>query len=123
MPCICNNGKYDFIHGHDPGVIEKNSTRPIDPCLYCAEKHLATAAAMARESGYEKTNRGYVIGELIAACWHLHGLKEAESLSKKIRDFRHEIQSRHENYDCKKFDSLMEEIDMLINESIEKIQK
>ena len=44
---------------------------PNEPCPLCAEKHLSTAASLAREIGYEAANRKYIVNELHRAIWHL----------------------------------------------------
>ncbi len=118
MGCKCLElDKLDFLHTHDPRLLTNNKTKPVEGCLYCAEKHIATAACLAREIGYEGVNRGYIIGELVAACWHLHGIKfkEAEELSNKLREFRHKIQSREEDSSCLNFDSYLQDISDLID--------
>lgn len=113
MTCLCKEGRrLDVPHRH-------TDTNPQEPCLYCAEKHLATAAALARELGYAAPNRGYIIGELAAACWHLYwATTEARELSAKIRDFRHRIQSREEDEACTDFSPYLAEIDALIREEM-----
>lgn len=95
-------------------------TSPIEGCLFCAEKHLSTAAALARELGYIPINRGYVIGEIVAACWHLNGTKipNAIALADKLRDFRHQIQGRTDDKSCINFDQYLKEINDLIEENL-----
>jgi len=68
---------------------------PTDPCVFCAEKHLATAYALAQESGYVPLNRARIIGELVASQWHLWRL--SLPLAEKIRDVRHLVQHRKES--------------------------
>lgn len=67
---------------------------PEEPCVLCAEKHLATAYALACESGYATPNRQRIIGELVAAQWHL--FREHGDLAMKIRAMRHLAQRRNE---------------------------
>ena len=69
-------------------------TLPTDECVLCAEKHLATAYALATENGYEGTNRASTIGQLCLAqwhCWHADA-----KLAEAIRDVRHLVQQRRE---------------------------
>lgn len=95
---------------------------PTEGCLYCAEKHLATASCLAREIGYEPVNRGYIIGEIVAACWHLNGTKieRAIKLANDLRDFRHKIQSRTADTECQNFSTYLGEIDAIIKEELKK---
>jgi hypothetical protein len=62
--------------------------------VFCAEKHLSTAYALANEIGYENLNRMYIIGELVLSQWHLKNHKD-EAMS--IREIRHLVQNRKEN--------------------------
>lgn len=95
----------------------ERQTTPADACLYCAEKHIATAAALARELGYSAPNRGYVVGELVAACWHLAAERsaEADALAADLRDFRHKIQSRQVDESATDLGPFLERIDALIS--------
>jgi len=112
MPCNCiERNQRDAYHSHDP-----LTKRPNSPCLYCAEKHIATAAAWAREEGYAGVNRGYVVGELRAACAHLAAISEAATLSDHLRDFRHRIQSRTEDETATDFTPYLLAIDVLIRQ-------
>lgn len=127
MGCKCKEkNQRDTSYAHiDPKILSFNAkTSPIEGCLYCAEKHLSTAAALARELGYIAVNRGYVIGEIVAACWHLNGTKipEAISLADKLRDFRHKIQNRADDKECQDFAPYLEEIDKLINTEKTKLE-
>lgn len=67
--------------------------RPEEPCIYCAEKHIAAAAALARENGYEAANRVMLVGELVLAQWHLWNLPGQRALAERVRDLRHALQS------------------------------
>lgn len=121
MGCSCKEkNKRDTSYAHvEPKTLAFNAgTSPIEGCLYCAEKHLATAASLARELGYIPINRGYVIGEIVAACWHLNGtkIKKAIELADKLREFRHKIQNRTDDQVCTDFDPYLKEIDELITE-------
>ena len=110
MPCNCLKAKTEAVK-------EAPKTSPREPCLYCAEKHLATAASLAREQGYAGVNRGFVIGELVAACWHLYGAgPEAALLSDHLRAFRHRIQSRTEDETATDFTPYLLAIDVLIRQ-------
>ncbi len=87
MTCTCHkqhDAKLDF------------AKRPEEPCIYCAEKHIAAASALARENGYEAVNRSMMLGELILAQWHLWHLDRP--LGERVRDLRHALQSG-ESYD------------------------
>ncbi len=69
--------------------------KPVDQCALCAEKHLATAYALAQEGSYSGVNRARVIGELVCCQWHLYG--EHKELAAKVRDIRHLIQHRRDS--------------------------
>lgn len=123
MGCKCKEkNQRDTAHAHlDSKLLAMNSsTSPIEGCLYCAEKHLSTAAALGRELGYLKINRGYIIGEIVAACWHLNGTNRSDAiaLAEKLRVFRHQIQSRTEDDKCLDYDSYLKEIDVIINKAM-----
>ena len=75
-----------------PGKNATHKTRPEEPCVSCAEKHVATAWTFATERGYEHANRIYVIGELVAAEKHLADA----SVRERVRAIRHLIQQRRE---------------------------
>ena len=110
MPCNCyeRNKPDDFDRRH-------GMTSPREPCAYCAEKHISSAAALAREQGYAGVNRGYVVGELVAACWHLNGMGEAaDTLAAALRDLRHRIQSRREDETLTDFSPYLVAIDAII---------
>lgn len=121
MACRCkarDAADRPTIHG-DPRLTtaeRERQTTPADACLYCAEKHLATAAALARELGYSAPNRGYVVGELVAACWHLAAERsaEADALAADLRDFRHKIQSRAADESTADFGPFLKRIDAMI---------
>ena len=74
------------------GVDSFGRKRPSTRCVFCAEKHVSTAYALAQERGYEGTNRAWIIGELVLAQWHLAGGEAAE----KLREARHLVQARRE---------------------------
>ena len=82
------HGKGDFPAGNE------HYKAPAEPCVFCAEKHIGTAYALANETGYESPNRLAIIGQLVAAGWHLY--KEHPDLAAKVRDIRHLIQWRRE---------------------------
>ena len=67
---------------------------PATQCVFCAEKHLSYANALAEEAGYVAINRQRIIGELTAAALHLY--KEHAELAEKVRTIRHLIQQRRE---------------------------
>lgn len=67
---------------------------PTDECVFCAEKHLATAYALAQENFYEAKNRDRAIGELCLAQWHIYHLDM--EIAKQMREMRHLIQMRKE---------------------------
>lgn len=70
-------------------------TAPDAPCAMCAEKHFATAYALACESGYTGINRARVIGELVLCAWHIW--QTDRRTAELLRDLRHIIQYRREN--------------------------
>lgn len=84
MPCSCR---------HNQKVRDGFEKKPKTPCIFCAEKHLSTAFALAKESGYEDINRQWVIGELVLAQWHMKNFPEE---AMEIRKIRHLVQSRKE---------------------------
>lgn len=67
---------------------------PHDQCVFCAEKHLSYAWRVAKECGYENTNRQCVIGELQATIQHLW--IDNRALAEQVRAIRHLIQQRRE---------------------------
>lgn len=112
MPCTCTErDERETYHSHHP-----LTKRPNTPCIYCAEKHIDTAAADAREYGYEGANRGYVIGEIRAAEIHLHSIPDAaaQELCTALRELRHKIQDRREDPASIDFDPYMAAIDAII---------
>ena len=84
MTCSCHKQ-------HDKNL--DFAKRPEEPCIFCAEKHIAAAAALARENGYEAMNRTMLVGELILAQWHLWNLPDLRPLAERVRDLRHALQS------------------------------
>lgn len=68
---------------------------PTEECIFCGEKHFSTAYALAVEKGYESPNRQRIIGELVAAQWHLW--KKAPAIAARLRDIRHTVQQRKES--------------------------
>lgn len=89
MACKCMEGKNaNRISGlvDTPGM-----KRPDEPCLFCAEKHLAVAYGLSEESGYESPNRMKLLANLVLAQWHLW--RDHRALAGKIRDIRHAVQS------------------------------
>ena len=122
MTCKCKErAERDRPMIHGPYEDSEAATRPDESCLYCAEKHLATAAVLARELGYAAPNRGYVVGELAAACWHLYRHSpEARALSDELRELRHRIQTRQEDETARDFGPYLETIDRLIRAEQEK---
>ncbi len=92
MPCC---GQHRGPGGRRLLPIDGPSTiSPTEQCLFCAEKHLSTAYALAMESGYETPNRQRIVGELVSAQWHL--FRTDYSLAEIIRAARHAIQMREE---------------------------
>ncbi len=91
---------------------------PAEPCVFCSEKHLSTAYALAQECGYGPVNRQHIIGELVACQWHIWktNLKLAES----IRDIRHLIQQRREAE--VKWEPCLTAMDALANSEASKLQ-
>ena len=83
---------------------------PDEECILCAEKHYSYAMQLSKEIGYVAINRQKIIGELVAAQWHIY--KYNEELANKIRDIRHFVQERMHHlveWDslCVKFDELI----------------
>lgn len=118
MTCHCHNklDRSDGPHAH--------LTQPNEFCPYCAEKHLGTAAALAREHGYEAPNLGYIIGEMVCAAWHLlAGPPEARALADAVRDARHAIQDREGKEKAIDWEGLVRSIDSLINVQIAREKK
>lgn len=92
MGCRCKK--------HKPGTAASEALSPTDyttlpdePCEVCAEKHFATAFALANEKGYENPlNFDRIIGELTCATWHT--FESHRDIAEDIRDLRHYIQLR-----------------------------
>ena len=80
-------------HGDRPRL---GITQPDDPCVFCAEKHFATAKRLAYEVGYDGPNRQDVLGELVLCGWHL-ARSGALDLWNEVRRIRTLIQFRREN--------------------------
>lgn len=96
-----------------PGAIDApHLIRPDEPCLFCAEKHLAAAMQLANECGYEVPNRQKIVGELVLAQWHLY--RKHYSLAEKLRDIRHLVQSREESKIGTAWTEVCFEIDSLV---------
>ena len=101
-----------------PGAIDApHLIRPDEPCLFCAEKHLAAAMQLANECGYEAPNRQKIVGELVLAQWQLK--KKNYSLAEKLRDIRHLVQSREESKIGTAWTEICFEIDSLVRKQIE----
>lgn len=83
--CMATGGAWDGI----------STKRPTTRCAYCAEKHFATAYALAREAEsaaeYAEADRAFVIGELVLAQWHLGKDSPAAAA---LREARHLVQAR-----------------------------
>lgn len=89
MACNCMERRGAAASGQ---MVDRPGTkRPEEPCVFCAEKHLSTAYALAQEGGYEGKNRLRMIGELVLAQWHLW--LDHRAIAVKIRDLRHAVQS------------------------------
>ena len=72
-----------------------NQTRPDEPCLFCAHKHVAAARVLCElEPGYESINRSDAIAQLIPAAWHLQ--KEHFAQAMQSRDIWKRIEARQE---------------------------
>lgn len=94
-------------------------TGPGEACVFCAEKHLAFAAALAQECGYVPVNLQWIIGELVACQWHLfrtHG-----AFAAKIRSARHALQHRDE--DGIDWSALLSEMDAIASAEAENEKK
>lgn len=92
------------------------STLPTDECAFCAEKHLATAYALAQERGYEGVTRQRIVGELCLAQWHCWHMDMA--LAETIRAARHLIQQRREAE--VEWSPVLEKMDVLANKELER---
>ena len=96
-----------------PGAIDApHLIRPDEPCLFCAEKHIAAAMQLANECGYEAPNRQKIVGELVLAQWHLY--RKNYSLAEKLRDIRHLVQSREESKIGTAWTEICMDVDSLI---------
>ena len=77
-----------------PGEIDApGQIKPDSPCALCGDKHLSTAYALSRETGYADslTYRKRMSGELVLAAWHVHALDK--NLAEMLRQMRHDIQT------------------------------
>lgn len=90
--------------------------KPQESCLYCAEKHIATAMQAYNEQGYLNTNRQFIIGELELARKHLDNY---EQIAERIRQFRHDIQNRQVQVNKEQWQVLCN----MLNEQIENEEK
>lgn len=88
MSC-CNHSK--ITDALKPSVAF--TIRPDEPCIFCAEKHVSDAKALAVEFGYRQINRQMIIGSLGCAIWHL--AEEYPTLAAEVRAARLEIQMNH----------------------------
>ncbi len=88
MSCCKHSEKTDTMKQTDVFTI-----RPDEPCIFCAEKHISDANAMANEFGYRPINRQHVIGQLGCAIFHL--AEEYPALASEVRAARLEIQKKH----------------------------
>lgn len=114
MPCSCHN-KLD----NERDVLHLHLTQPNEFCLYCAEKHVGSAASMAREIGYVGEYVGYIAGELQNAAWHLAGGgAEDQALADKIRELRIGIQDREFDVFGTEFGPVLRELGRLIDADI-----
>lgn len=111
MACSCRNKEKNTPD--IPHII-----KPDEPCLFCAEKHLATAMMLAKETGYVPVNRQYIIGELVAFQWHVWQTHYA--LAEKARDLRHLIQNRREKEITTQWEELSKLIDEYVTEGLRK---
>ncbi|MBR7149707.1 MAG: hypothetical protein IKD01_01655 [Oscillospiraceae bacterium] len=102
MPCACSTQKdkpTDY------------SQLPDRPCDLCGEKHFSAALALAEERGYTPVNRQRIIGELVAAQWHIY--EKHPVTAEKIRSIRHTIQARKKVYEsdwesvCRDFEEIL----------------
>jgi hypothetical protein len=85
-------GKHKTMDGKPAPNYDAHDVRPTEECVFCAEKHLATAYALAQEKGYEAVNRYRLYGELVEAQWHIW--RRSLPLAEKLRELRHLAQMR-----------------------------
>lgn len=107
MPCGCHGHGMPRAGADTPAVI-----RPDEPCVYCAEKHFATAYALANENGYEAKNRTAILGQLVLSQWHLW--RDHRDLARRIRDLRHRIQHR-EALSADAWTSIIPDLDAIVS--------
>ena len=88
MPCACHKSKTDM-----PTDYTQQPDRAWD---ICGEKHFSAALMLAEEKGYFAINRQRIIGELVAASWHI--FEKHRPTAEKLRDLRHKIQERKKVY-------------------------
>lgn len=117
MSC-CGQHRLEHGGGDYPAGNEHYKV-PTEPCVFCAEKHIGTAKELARENGYETPNRQAIIGQLVAAGWHLY--KDHPELAAKVRDIRHLIQWRRESE--VDWTAICAEIDALATAAAEELKK
>ena len=110
MTCGCMNPS-----PNSRGLDDLAAKRPTEHCVYCGEKHISTAYALFRESGYEDINRQFIVGELVLAQWHLkHKYIEISLL---LRDARHLIQERRESE--VDWDTILSLIDKIVSQQLD----
>lgn len=95
MACSCQNKQNKNVDVITVDPIETTdhpdyTKLPSEHCAMCAEKHFATAFALAHEAGYETPNHDSIIDELICAIWHLAEIDRGIAVN--VRDIKHAIQ-------------------------------
>ena len=90
MSCACKKHAAKDAQADTPELIS-----PDVPCVLCGDKHLSTAFALHRETGYSIEDRARIVGELVLAAWHVW--THAIELARLLRDMWHQIQMRSED--------------------------
>lgn len=80
MACACKDKKPSEALATQLNTLENTTVLtditdytklPTEHCAMCAEKHYATAYALAFETGYEFSNTQSIVDELVCAIWHM----------------------------------------------------
>ena len=91
MPCC---GQHKTMDGKPAPKWDAHDVMATEACLFCGDKHLATAYALSLETGYTVKNRARINGELVLAQWHTW--QTSLPLAEAMAAARHQIQRRQE---------------------------
>lgn len=84
MACSCHKERITDT----PAPVER--TKPADQCIWCAQKHFATALGAFREYTYSAENRTWILAQLQAAIGHTY--KDYTMVADALREASRAIQ-------------------------------